>query len=206
MPPSSSTGSTATRWTLAVGKARYGLMLREDGFVMDDGTTSRLAERPLPHDHDDRECRQRDAASGILPSGAVAATRRADGLGHGAMGAVLRRGAALARRAAQRRRRAVRLSQRGVPVSRRARPSRSAAASRRGCSASRSRASWPTSWPCRRAMATRAIRAIMAAGERLRHRALRHRGARRDAHRERATSPATRSTARPPRAISASAA
>jgi sarcosine oxidase subunit alpha len=30
--------------TLAVGKARYGLMLREDGFVMDDGTTSRLSE------------------------------------------------------------------------------------------------------------------------------------------------------------------
>lgn len=28
--------------TLAVGKARYGLMLREDGFVMDDGTTARL--------------------------------------------------------------------------------------------------------------------------------------------------------------------
>ncbi|MBY0305513.1 MAG: sarcosine oxidase subunit alpha family protein [Sphingomonas sp.] len=30
--------------TLAVGKARYGVMLREDGFVMDDGTTTRLAE------------------------------------------------------------------------------------------------------------------------------------------------------------------
>ncbi len=30
--------------TLAVGKARYGLMLREDGIVMDDGTTSRFAE------------------------------------------------------------------------------------------------------------------------------------------------------------------
>ena len=29
---------------LAVGRARYGLMLREDGFVLDDGTTSRLAE------------------------------------------------------------------------------------------------------------------------------------------------------------------
>jgi glycine cleavage system aminomethyltransferase T len=29
---------------LPVGKARYGLMLREDGFVMDDGTTARLAE------------------------------------------------------------------------------------------------------------------------------------------------------------------
>ena len=29
---------------LAVGKIRYGLMLREDGIVMDDGTTARLAE------------------------------------------------------------------------------------------------------------------------------------------------------------------
>lgn len=29
---------------LAVGRARYGLMLREDGIAMDDGTTSRLAE------------------------------------------------------------------------------------------------------------------------------------------------------------------
>ncbi len=28
--------------TLAVGKARYGVMLREDGIVMDDGTTARL--------------------------------------------------------------------------------------------------------------------------------------------------------------------
>jgi heterotetrameric sarcosine oxidase alpha subunit len=30
--------------TLSVGKARYGLMLREDGIVYDDGTTSRLAD------------------------------------------------------------------------------------------------------------------------------------------------------------------
>jgi glycine cleavage system aminomethyltransferase T len=29
---------------LAVGKTRYGLMLREDGIAMDDGTTARLAE------------------------------------------------------------------------------------------------------------------------------------------------------------------
>jgi sarcosine oxidase subunit alpha len=29
--------------TLAVGKVRYGLMLRDDGFVMDDGTTARLS-------------------------------------------------------------------------------------------------------------------------------------------------------------------
>lgn len=31
--------------TLAIGKARYGIMLREDGFLFDDGTTSRLGER-----------------------------------------------------------------------------------------------------------------------------------------------------------------
>jgi sarcosine oxidase subunit alpha len=30
--------------SLAVGRARYGLMLREDGMVLDDGTTSRLCE------------------------------------------------------------------------------------------------------------------------------------------------------------------
>ncbi|MGH9806073.1 MAG: glycine cleavage T C-terminal barrel domain-containing protein, partial [Terriglobia bacterium] len=30
--------------TLPIGKARYGVMLREDGFVMDDGTVSRLAD------------------------------------------------------------------------------------------------------------------------------------------------------------------
>lgn len=37
---------TNTFSTLPVGKARYGLMLREDGFVMDDGTAARFA-----HDH-----------------------------------------------------------------------------------------------------------------------------------------------------------
>ena len=31
--------------TLKVGRARYGIMLREDGFVMDDGTVARLSER-----------------------------------------------------------------------------------------------------------------------------------------------------------------
>jgi len=33
-----------TLGTLAVGKVRYGLMLREDGIAMDDGTTARMAE------------------------------------------------------------------------------------------------------------------------------------------------------------------
>ncbi len=31
--------------TLPIGKARYGIMLREDGYVFDDGTTSRLADQ-----------------------------------------------------------------------------------------------------------------------------------------------------------------
>ncbi len=31
--------------SLAVGRVRYGVMLREDGFVMDDGTVARLGER-----------------------------------------------------------------------------------------------------------------------------------------------------------------
>ncbi len=35
---------TGTFSSLPVGKVRYGLMLREDGFVMDDGTTARLGE------------------------------------------------------------------------------------------------------------------------------------------------------------------
>ena len=30
--------------SLAVGRVRYGLMLREDGFVMDDGTSARLSK------------------------------------------------------------------------------------------------------------------------------------------------------------------
>ena len=36
---------TNTISTLKVGRVRYGLMLREDGFVMDDGTAARLGER-----------------------------------------------------------------------------------------------------------------------------------------------------------------
>ena len=35
---------TGTFSTLKVGRVRYGLMLREDGYVMDDGTTARLSD------------------------------------------------------------------------------------------------------------------------------------------------------------------
>jgi glycine cleavage system aminomethyltransferase T len=43
--------------TLKPGRVRYGLMLREDGHVMDDGTTARLGEHHLRDDHDNR-CRR----------------------------------------------------------------------------------------------------------------------------------------------------
>ena len=36
---------TGTFSTLPIGRVRYGLMLREDGFVFDDGTTARLGEK-----------------------------------------------------------------------------------------------------------------------------------------------------------------
>ncbi|MBC7283641.1 MAG: sarcosine oxidase subunit alpha family protein [Hoeflea sp.] len=36
---------TSKMSTLAIGKARYGLMLREDGLLMDDGTVSRLGDQ-----------------------------------------------------------------------------------------------------------------------------------------------------------------
>ena len=39
--------------TLAVGRVRYGVMLREDGFVMDDGTVARLGEGHYPRHHHD---------------------------------------------------------------------------------------------------------------------------------------------------------
>ena len=87
--------------TLAVGKARYGLMLREDGFVMDDGTDVAPRARPLPRHHHHGQRRQGHAAPGVLPPGAVAGARRADGLGHRAVGAVRDRRPALARRAAK---------------------------------------------------------------------------------------------------------
>ena len=112
---------TNTFSTLPVGKARYGLMLREDGFVMDDGTTSRLAPERFVMTTTTAKAGARHAASRILPSGAVAGARRADGVGVRAMGAVLDRGSALARRAAQAGRREVRPRRQGVSVSRRAR-------------------------------------------------------------------------------------
>ena len=60
--------------SLAVGRARYGLMLREDGIVMDDGTTSRLGERHFLMTTTTANAGEDHAAPGILPPGAVAAS------------------------------------------------------------------------------------------------------------------------------------
>ena len=43
---------------LAPGRCRYGMMLSEDGFVIDDGVVARLGAGPLPRDHHDRRRRR----------------------------------------------------------------------------------------------------------------------------------------------------
>ena len=58
--------------TLPIGKARCGLMLREDEIAMDDGTTSRLPAGPILHDHDHCQRCEGNAAHGVLPSGPLA--------------------------------------------------------------------------------------------------------------------------------------
>ena len=139
---------------LPVGKARYGLMLREDGFVMDDGTTSRLAPERFfmttTTAQAGRVMQHLEFCHQVL----WPAARRADGVGVGAMGAVLRsRGRARATCCASSSTRNSISPTRPSRISPRRR-SRSRAASRRGCFASRSRARWPTSWRFRRATAT----------------------------------------------------
>ena len=61
--------------TLAVGRARYGIMLREDGMLFDDGTTSRLGAGAFPRHHHDRQCGGGARAHGISSAGGVPATR-----------------------------------------------------------------------------------------------------------------------------------
>ena len=58
----------------AVGRVRYGLMLREDGLVLDDGTTARLGENHYLMTTTTAAAGSGDAASGFRPSGAFAPT------------------------------------------------------------------------------------------------------------------------------------
>ena len=50
---------------LPVGKARYGVMLNDDGVVLDDGTTSRIGQNHILHDHDDGTGRRGDVVARI---------------------------------------------------------------------------------------------------------------------------------------------
>ena len=68
----SSTGSTATALLPCRSAARYGLMLRDDGIVMDDGTTSRSCRKSLLHDYDDRSGRPGAGASRTPVAGRLA--------------------------------------------------------------------------------------------------------------------------------------
>ena len=74
--------------TLKVGRVRYGLMLREDGHVMDDGTTARLGENHYVMTTTTAAAGQVMKHLGIRASGAVPGSQCALYFGHGTMGAV----------------------------------------------------------------------------------------------------------------------
>ena len=147
----------------AVGKARYGLMLREDGFVLDDGTVSpagassissprpprRMPARCCSTWNSATRCSGRSSTCRSSPSPSNGRSSRSPARARATCCAkIVDRGRHL---------------QRGVALHGAA-ESRHAAACRRGCSASPSRASWPTRSPCRRATAMRSCRALMQAG------------------------------------------
>ena len=160
---------------------------------------------PLLHHHHHGQRRQGAPAHGVLPPVAVAGARRAVLLGQRAVGAVLRRRAALARRAAQDRRSAARHLQRGLSLHGRGRadgdgrhpgaPLPHLVLGRAGLRDRRAGALWRRADPAPH-------------GGRPASSASRPTAPRRSAScaSRRATSPATRSTARPPRAIWGSAA
>ena len=139
---------------------------------------------PLFHDHHHRQCGQGHAASRIRPAMSLARARCRAGLGHRAMGAICGGGAARARRAASCGRSGLRSFQRGVSLSRLRRCHGLRRHAGPAVSASRSPASWPTRSPCRRVTATAWCAPSCRRARRYGIAPLRHRGARRVAHRE----------------------
>ena len=85
--------------TLAVGRIRYGLMLREDGLVMDDGTVARLTENHYLVTTTTVNAAKVQCAIRVPAAGRVAGTALPRGLGDRAVRAVRARRSALARRA-----------------------------------------------------------------------------------------------------------
>ena len=87
--------------TSAVGRCRYGILLRDDGFIYDDGVVARIARRPFPRDHDDRRRGARARDDGGLPPDRMAGPRGLADLDHRAMGGHRRAGARGARACSQ---------------------------------------------------------------------------------------------------------
>ena len=75
------------------GPLRYGVMLREDGFVMDDGVVGAPRARSLSRDDHDRRRGARAAHDGGLSPDRMAGPRGLAHLDHGAMGGHRRAGA-----------------------------------------------------------------------------------------------------------------
>ena len=135
---------------LPVGKARYGLMLREDGMVYDDGTTSRLAEDHFFMTTTTALAGEVMTHLEFCAQVRLARARCPPGLGDRPVGAIGDRGTKGARDPAGGRRR--RLSNSSFPSSpARSRFRCSAAKSRRASTGSPSPANLATSSACRRA-------------------------------------------------------
>ena len=149
--------------TLPIGKARYGIMLREDGFVMDDGTTTRFAEDRFfvttTTANAAKVMQHIDYARQVLwPELDVQATSV-----DRTMVDLFRRRTALASTAAEAPAHA-RPVERWLPAT--WPPSNCAGRTYpRGCSASPSRANSPTRSACRRRMANSSIRALFEVGK-----------------------------------------
>ena len=77
----------ANAWTsLAVGRCRYGVLLREDGFVLDDGVVARTRRGSLSRHHHHRRCPARAGADGGLPADRMAGAAGVADLDHRAVG------------------------------------------------------------------------------------------------------------------------
>ncbi len=141
--------------TLPVGRARYGVMLREDGLVLDDGTVARLEPDRFIITTTTANAGPVLRAHGILPSGAVAASSmfisyRSRIAGRSSRSPARARAMCWRRRSIP----AAICPTRRFPTWPPAPPACSAG-SARGCSGSRFPASWPMKSRCRRPAARR---------------------------------------------------
>jgi hypothetical protein len=82
---------------LEPGRCKYGIMLREDGFIYDDGVVGRMAEDRFPRDHDDRRRTAGHASHGRLSADRVPASQGLADLDDRTMGGHRRAGAEGAR-------------------------------------------------------------------------------------------------------------